>query len=213
MTESNKFPGSVKIGNEIYVYKNFLSKDILEQCKLEIESAPESSWIDGAQFNKATLRTLSANFMRKILKKIQDEVVPYGLFLEDTPSVNQIKLGLGMEEHSDDCPHCKKIKNPSMEISDHEAKRCVLYGIVVYLSEFTGGEIYYPNQEVIFAPEPGDMIIHATSVECKHGVKPVLSGNRFVVSPYIVKYNSQEDTEKAFEFWKNYSDFWENYNI
>lgn len=205
MIEKNKFPGSVEIGNDIYVYKNFLAKEIIDEARDEINSIPEKDWLDGLQFNKPTIRTVDSNFARKVLKKVQDEVVPYGLFLEGTQSINQIKVGSGMELHSDDCPHCKKIKNPSIEISDHEAKRCVLYGIVVYLSEFAGGEIYYPNQEVIFAPEPGDMIIHASSVECKHGVKPVLSGNRFVVSPYIVKYNSQEDTEKAFDFWKNYN--------
>lgn len=204
MPEKIFFKNAIEIGNEIYVYKNFLSLKELKECEIILNDAKESDWIDGAQFQKPTIETCAKKEFGKILKKIQKEILPEGYYLEDTPGVNRMRLGFGMEEHSDDCPHCKKINGIDENVSDHLMKRCVLYGIVVYLTEFTGGEIYYPVQNVIFKPEPGDMIIHSTSKECKHGVKPVLSGQRCVLSPYIIKYNDIKYEKDAKEFWKNY---------
>lgn len=193
-----------KIGQDIYVYKNFLSKENLQEYENIIKDITENDWIDATTFNKPTLHTYGRHHLGKILKKIQDDLLPEGYYLEHTPSINRMKLGMGMDVHSDDCPHCKKIKYPDLEITEKEKIRCVKYGIVVYLTRFTGGEIYYPEQGIIFSPNPGDLIMHGTSIDCKHGVKPVVSGSRITMSPYIVEFIEQKDAEKQKIFWENY---------
>jgi hypothetical protein len=199
------FEKLTKIGNDIYVYKNFLSKKNLEEYNYFINNINENDWIDAKQFNKPGMHTYTKPEFGKILKKINDEIMPDDIYLEGAPSINRIMPGFDMEEHVDECPHCRKIKNPDEHIGYMESKRCVLYGIVVYLSKFSGGEIYYPAQDVSFQPEPGDLIIHSTSKECKHGVRTVIDGNRYVMAPYAVKYLNEKDAMKAKTFWESYS--------
>jgi hypothetical protein len=59
------------------------------------------------------------------------------------------------------------------------------YGIVVYFNEFEGGEIYYPNQDIEYKPNPGDLIIHSAEEHCLHGVRPVKSDIRYSMSGHI----------------------------
>jgi hypothetical protein len=201
---SYHFEKSDEIGDQIYVYKSFLSKEEVEKYLNIIESINPERWIDGLQFEKPGSDTFSDKIFGNILKKMQDEIVPNGLFLEDTPSITRVKSGVGMSEHSDDCWHCKKIQDPSLDFPEKILKRCVKYGVVIYFSQFTGGEIYYPNQNVVFTPEPGDMIIHSTNKYCKHGVKPVIDGIRYSMAPYLVEHVKESDAQIAKEFWDNY---------
>ena len=200
----HSFPNLEEIGDEVYVYKGFLSKEeVSKYLKIILD---QKEWLDGAQFGKATIETFSNQVFGDILKKIQDNIALENMFLEFTPSVTKIKNGKGMEEHSDDCPYCWKERNPKINIQDHESKRCVLYGIVVYFSEFTGGEIYYPQQSVSFKPGPGDLVMHSTKRYCEHGVKPVIDGTRYSIAPYIVQYHSESDAQKRHDFWNSYPD-------
>jgi hypothetical protein len=196
-----------QIGERIYVYKNFLSKDELKVYEDIIANIPDSDWIDATIYEKPTLFSYYSQGM--ILKKIQDELMEDPYYLEDTPFLTKMKFGMGMEEHSDDCPHCKQIKDPNMHVdgiivNDEALKRCVKYGLVLYLTEFEGGEIYYTEQNIVYKPNPGDLVMHGTDEYCKHGVKPVTGGVRITMAPYVVEYLYKEDAEKAKLFWENY---------
>ena len=59
------------------------------------------------------------------------------------------------------------------------------WGIVVYLQETEGGDIYYPGQNITIKPKPGDLLIHKAQEECIHGVTPLKSEERIVVPTYI----------------------------
>ena len=202
--KKNHFPNMEEIGEEVYVYKGFLSKEEVDfYLKVILK---QNDWIDGLPFQKPTIDFFSAPVFGNVLKKIQDTITLEDMFIEFTPGIVRMKTGKGMEEHSDDCPYCAKLKDPEKTLVGNESKRCVLYGIVVYFSEFTGGDIYYPEQGISFKPEPGDLVMHATSKYCKHGVKPVIDGTRYSVAPYIVQYHSESDKQEAIEFWNNYID-------
>lgn len=198
---NNYFSKSQKIGDEVYVYKNFLNKEEIELYVNLAINAKE--WTDGALSGKHGMKHFAHPLVGNILKRIQKEIVPDGMFLEFTTGIGKMVPGVGMVEHSDDCPHCKKINDPKLILKGEEGKRCVRYGMVVYFGEFTGGEIYYPKQGIVFSPDPGDLIIHSTSKLCKHGVKPVKTGIRYTFAPYIVEYLDDADAEKADEFWYN----------
>jgi hypothetical protein len=62
-----------------------------------------------------------------------------------------------------------------------------LYGIVVYFNSFEGGEIFYPSQNVTYAPQPGDLLIHSAEEFCAHQVNAVLKGVRYSYSNAIYK--------------------------
>lgn len=81
---------------------------------------------------------------------------------------------------------------------DHSAP--VMYGCVYYLNDnFEGGELWYPNQGVEYAPEAGDMIIHPGSREYSHGVREVISGLRISAGSFITQ-KDQSDDEYGYEY-------------
>jgi hypothetical protein len=62
-----------------------------------------------------------------------------------------------------------------------------IYGLVVYLNAFAGGEIEYSLQQIKYAPKPGDLIIHSAQNYCRHFVHPVVKGPRYSYSNAIYK--------------------------
>ena len=203
----HSFPNLDEIGDEVYIYKGFLSKEeVNKYLKIILD---QKEWTDGSKFNKPTIEAFGNDVFGDIIKKIQDNIALENMFVEFTPGISKMKQGKGMDEHSDDCPYCwnnRKNKSTQINMGDKESKRCVLYGLVVYFSEFSGGEIYYPQQSLSFSPEPGDLVMHSTKLYCEHGVKPVIDGTRYSLAPYIVQYHSESDAQKARDFWNNYPD-------
>jgi predicted 2-oxoglutarate/Fe(II)-dependent dioxygenase YbiX len=55
----------------------------------------------------------------------------------------------------------------------------------VYVNDFEGGELYYTDIDLEFAPQKGDLIVHSASSKYKHGVKPVTKGPRYAYTNFI----------------------------
>ena len=45
--------------------------------------------------------------------------------------------------------------------------------------DFEGGELYYPQHDIVVKPEPGLAVIHPGDINYLHGVKMVTSGERY----------------------------------
>jgi hypothetical protein len=59
------------------------------------------------------------------------------------------------------------------------------FATVTYLNgDFEGGEIYFEHYGVQIIPRPGLMIAFPSSHQYMHGVKPVISGNRYVITSF-----------------------------
>ena len=58
------------------------------------------------------------------------------------------------------------------------------FSTVIYLNDdFTGGETYFPNQDFLYTPKSGDILLFPSGgTEYVHGVKKVLSGNRYTIA-------------------------------
>lgn len=100
------------------------------------------------------------------------------------------------------------------------------YGVVTYLSEFEGGEVYYPAffadatlkpnadiegapGELIYKPEPGDVVIHGAEAPFFHGTKEVTSGVRYAFSCFATKTSDAPGTfynYKSKEYLENIPD-------
>ena len=60
------------------------------------------------------------------------------------------------------------------------------YGVLLYLNDcFNGGEIYYPDFNLEYKPEAGDLIIHHATI--KHGVRKVIEGVRYSYPTFLIK--------------------------
>ena len=72
---------------------------------------------------------------------------------------------------------------------------CILeFGVCVYFGEFTGGEVFYPKQDIVLAVQPGDLVIHGALEDYAHGVKPVLSGSRYTYSNFCLEASKNPGT-------------------
>lgn len=60
--------------------------------------------------------------------------------------------------------------------------------------DFEGGELYYPQHEVVIQPRPGLAVLHPGDIHYLHGVKPVISGERFT-TPAFYSIESFNDNE------------------
>lgn len=53
-----------------------------------------------------------------------------------------------------------------------------------YNDEFEGGELYYPDHDIVIKPSPGLAVAHPGDVFYLHGVKMVTSGERFTTPSF-----------------------------
>ena len=67
-------------------------------------------------------------------------------------------------------------------------------GSLIYLNDdFDGGEIYFPQHDLELKPVPGMMLTFPGTREYLHGVRPVTSGIRYVISSFYTKDISKAD--------------------
>jgi hypothetical protein len=84
--------------------------------------------------------------------------------------------GDGMPVHHDDDPYRLNVTTR--------------YGFVLYLNDdYTGGEIYYPKLNIEYKPKVGDLVIHPGSEEYSHGVRDIVSGERYNITLFAHTQN------------------------
>lgn len=72
-------------------------------------------------------------------------------------------------------------------------------GCIMYLNDdYGGGEIYFPAYEIEIKPKPGDLIFFPGSHLYMHGVKEIVSGNRYTITTFYTT-PKMEFIQKYFE--------------
>jgi hypothetical protein len=180
------FDNFEKLGDGIYLLKNFLSN---EECT-KIVSILDSytGWISEG-FEQTMSRT-DGNIkelcdVRDKLKSLIPEEYSLGI---STAGVKMTKgqFWLVHEDVSDffDILEASKAYQDGQNFVEKDLS---IYGTVVYFNEFVGGEIFYPDQNIVYLPSPGDLVIHKSDNTCRHGVKEVISEKRYSYSNHISK--------------------------
>jgi hypothetical protein len=176
-----------KIGEEIYLYENFVSNDQCNEITEIIKNIPDQKlqpvWPD-----KNILQTHPIKEIYFIGKKIS-YMIPKGMFLGESSVATILRKGSHWDPHSDvdDFSEIEEDALSYVEGTPYKEKNLSVYGTVVYLNSFEGGEIYYPTQGITHTPKPGDLLIHSSGPLCFHGVKPLISESRYSYSNHIYK--------------------------
>jgi hypothetical protein len=179
----------------VWLYENFISK---EQCDSIIESLnqlTENDWKGGWARHQANLvydgdvpqeqidwwnPKVSPPILTKEMKHVNEKLKPLFkpelLFLPDYKIVRLLP-GDKMHLHMDD-------RQGSVE-SDISQNFTIDCAYTLYLSDFSGGEIYYPDLYHKHTPKPGDLIIH--SGKTPHQVFKVKDGIRYTVTGWLIK--------------------------
>jgi hypothetical protein len=183
-----KLEGSINLGKDIYVYHNFISEEervaILEDVKL----IPEEKWV--GHFNEGSQGAETAHVpiekFIKINKRLTD-ILDKGVYLGSSLAATRMKMGWVGPHHTDNFDFLDVIE-ASQNLKEEDpfdiAENSVA-GLIMYLNDFEGGEIYYSNQDVTYYPKAGDLLIHSSQDHCKHQVKEVKSDIRYSHSSHL----------------------------
>ena len=161
-----------QIGEDIYVFKNFLSVQERESLTNFVKQIPETSW-----FGRNSMGFIQTKMIRDRIRDNVDESYTVG----ETEFFVRLKSGDIHGPHSDnhDFLDLRKASQTLVEGQPFDLVPDNKYGIVVYLNDFKGGELRYINQNIIYKPEAGDMVIHSAEEHCMHEVLEVKSEYRY----------------------------------
>lgn len=176
-------PNYLQVEENIWVIKNLISEDTCDLLVEFAESVPEEQWWERNRrewWHGKFLYTVDNEEINEKNKEIKAAIATLftdDWFLSDPGSIHRIQKGQGMFEHSD---------NPTEGMGKNNF---VQLAFTIYLSDFEGGEIYYPK---ILNPTPlqykaskGDVLIHPGVGRYEHGVRPVTGDKvRYVTTTF-----------------------------
>jgi len=178
-------PNVEQIGPEVYIYKNFLSKEEADDICSYIDAKDESEWFHPIEgfFIKNLICPEKISFVRDKLKTL----LPDYMLLGESTNASKMVKGDKWGVHADvyDFAEVEQMAKEYVEGTPYEIRDLSIYGTVVYLNDFEGGEIFYPNLGIIYKPNPGDLVIHSSAEGCSHGVAIVKSEKRYAYSNHM----------------------------
>jgi hypothetical protein len=175
-----------KIGEDIYVYKNFISKEeldfiipILDKIRINLEYDPSTIGTDFE--NRVTRPIEEMSFLPERIKDIfEDKYI-----VRQHTGANILSKGDLWPPHYDSNDFIQ-IREIAKTLKDGEPYKIVddsRYGIVAYFNSVeSGGELVYIKQNITYTPNPGDLVIHSAEENCTHKVNKVLKGYRYSYS-------------------------------
>lgn len=184
--------GATKIGEDIYLYKNFILPQSADELFNIAKNSPAEVWQPQFDSNMK-IQHYTTRFFRDavfIYNKMKDlPISSDDLILEDSVYLQKYHTGQGMNVHYDNNKVEKQIElaKSYSDMDEFEVVKQPVYGIVVYLNEVDGGELFYENQGIVYSPSPGDMVVHSAEKHCAHGVKPLISDLRIVLPSMIYR--------------------------
>jgi predicted 2-oxoglutarate/Fe(II)-dependent dioxygenase YbiX len=166
----------------IWEFENALSPEDCETLLASMDSCEEKFWFwDNADSNwygktiqKNSLGAVFSNVITSLHSKINfmfeghDKIIGFD-------GVQRYREGEGLGKHRDNAA---------------EADSNNIYGVVIYLNDnFSGGNIYYDSDDVSnievlsIKPKSLSLVVHRSDIS--HGVRPVISGTRYVITGFV----------------------------
>jgi hypothetical protein len=160
-----------KINDSAYVYKNFLSE---KQCN--------------------NLIYLSKKFLFKPLFDTHDAIFASGELINQSFLPEMMREFLDKETFAGGFAFGNTPKNGKWPVhTDSEGKLdkgVKTWGGILYLNNFEGGDVFYPETNTSYHPNLGDIVLHTKYVE--HGVKEVLSDVRKTIIFHLWELNNND---------------------
>jgi hypothetical protein len=192
-------PGHFGTGPEnIYIFENFIDAEDLIKIQAfcptinrwnnskESVYAEDGTCLYDASYwndrmcNAEILEELSPeiyNIIEKYVIKMRDTLEAiFGLPLEKKPPAI-VKWKPGTEQR----PHADK------QLNDGSPNGFVEYdlnSLFYYNDDFEGGELYYPQHDIVVRPKPGLAVAHPGDIHYLHGVKMITSGYRYTTPSF-----------------------------
>jgi hypothetical protein len=178
-----------QLGEDIYVYKNFLTFEEQKYFTQKAIMIPESEWNNPDPTKNWMKYSNPDSDLEMIRQKISNLILDKDIFLGPSTSFTKMVTGGTWGEHSDDHDFLETLEEAKLykEGDPYDLKQDSVWGLVVYFNYFVGGQIYYPLQDIEYKPIEGDLLIHSSRNHCRHGVREVSAGIRITHSNNMYK--------------------------
>jgi hypothetical protein len=184
--------GFIEIGDEIFVYKHFMSDEECESIMKDVLSLPEDVWQTPllATAKDYFISHEQTESIRAVKKRIALLMLD-GCYATPGGRASKLLKGASRRPHAD-IDQFKEVEYESRiykEGDDFDLADLITHGTIIYFNDFEGGEVYYPEQnDLRYKPEKGDLVIHGAQNKCKHGVDEVLSDVRYFSVGHFFKH-------------------------
>jgi len=173
---------------EILIEEDFITQEQAELLVSWAQSKSQKNWTDEAghyhEFweGKSLPISESDELVKLVAEQLQHKIKAlYELVYPELKgqvsysyihTINRFRAGHSMPVHWDRGPY--------------EENNTILHGVVVYLNDdYQGGEIYYPEKDIVIKPKKCSLVMHPGNEEYQHGVKEVINGDRYAVTLFI----------------------------
>lgn len=178
--------GFEKNGEDIYVYKNFISQKNLEILnpildKIRINSDYQQHYSE-TPFDKKITKPIEE--LRFLPHKLKD-MFGKEYHVHDRITINVMNVGDFWGQHFDshDFVPIRELSASLKKEDEYDTVEDSHYGIVAYFNvPEKGGELYYVNQKISYTPNPGDLVVHSAEEHCMHRVNQIWEGYRYSYS-------------------------------
>jgi len=183
--------GFEKIGEDIYVYHNFVTEEECDSILDIAKSLTEEEWV--GRFNTTgeghKTSNRSIDHLIPIKKRLSDKLEE-GIYLAENISIVRMRKGATWGLHSDNHDFLDLIAASKLytEGQEYTLEKNNIWGLVMYFNDFDGGRLFYPNQGVEYQPKRGDLVIHSSEEHCLHGVDELKSDVRYSHSNNLFNY-------------------------
>jgi predicted 2-oxoglutarate/Fe(II)-dependent dioxygenase YbiX len=163
-----------KLHDMVYVFHNFFSD---EQCELTMQKSKMGKEHESYKIPKVKtfVKLLKDGVSMEQEKEILNASLKPGPdVLYSDLCITNVQKGAAWGPHED-----------SMKGRDFNKEGRLFYAGVLYLNDFEGGEIVYPDIKIKYKGKKGDLIIHDCNIW--HFVNTVKTEDRYAMTFYIWK--------------------------
>ena len=176
-----------KLHDDVYEIQNFLTQQELLDVYSIIQNTPDKAWFDEQMKEKhnipdfwfgKNLYFTEKTIFDSINEKMKSLLISYSYY-PSSMHLQRYKKGDFIKHHADqwipDLPYY------------------IGYGFCLYFNdEYLGGELEYPNLNILVKPKPGSLYVHGGNVV--HGSVPVLDNGIRYFSTIFVRGTSEKPT-------------------
>lgn len=178
----------VKLSEDIYIVKDLVSQSVFQQLLEYCKTITEDEWYMAGTSESDITNFWKGKFFSPHSRKDEKyEHLYAGPFYKINYKLSKIFESYSRLERVSSFLRSTGDNPKGMEVhSDdgHESHSDIIYGVVIYLNDdFEGGELYYPDLDIVYTPNAGDMVIHGGYI--RHGTNPVTSGSRFFCTTFV----------------------------
>ena len=187
---SKAFPFSEKSNNfnqlsdGVWVYKKFILDEDCDEITEVARSTPDNMWFE-RDWYRSTKKQISQ--LTKVHSQLKN-ILKKDFHLGENRSIVKFVKGQTWDLHKDNHDSVHLLK-ANLNIKRNEPTYPAEYtthGVIFYFNDYDGAEIHYPDIDIKYKPEKGDMLVHRSDIS--HEVLPLESDIRYTHSNKIFVY-------------------------